>query len=145
MDVDQIRKDFPILNEKVNGKELVYLDSAATSQKPLCVLETLKNYYSKHNSNVHRGVHYLAEQATEAFEQSRQKVAQFIGSTEKSEVIFTRGATESINMVAYGWGEDNVSEGDEIVVFYSGTSFKPCSLAGAMQKERRHLEVYTSE
>lgn len=116
LDVQKLRAEFPILNQAVNGKPLVYLDNAATSQKPKAVLDALQTYYGTMNANVHRGVHSLAEKATSAFEETRGLVADFIGATDLSEVIFTRGTTESVNMVAYGWGDLNVNEGDEVVV-----------------------------
>jgi len=115
LDVATIRKDFPILDQTVNGKPLVYLDSAATSQKPRAVLEALDRFYREQNSNVHRGVHLLAERATAAYEGARVKVARFINAPAES-VIWTRGTTESVNLVAYSWGRLNVAEGDEILV-----------------------------
>ena len=115
MNIKNIRADFPILERKINGKPLVYLDSAATSQKPKQVLEAICNYYENHNANVHRGVHTLSVEATEAYEDARKKVADFIGANSQ-EVIFTRNATEAINLVAYAWGRLNISKGDEIVL-----------------------------
>lgn len=111
-----IRADFPILNRKINGKKLVYLDNAATTQKPLTVIDATKQYYTKHNANVHRGLHTLSEEATEVYEAARRKVAQFIGGIRHDEVIFTRGATEAINLVAYSWGRANIRRGDRIVL-----------------------------
>ncbi len=125
---EDIKKDFPILRTKVNGKPLVYLDNAATSQKPECVIKATERYYSSENANVHRGVYTLAEIATGLYESTRLSVARFIGAVDGeqqplysedgdiAEIIFTRGTTESINMVAYGWGDANVKEGDEILV-----------------------------
>ncbi len=115
-DVKEIRKDFPILSREVNGKPLVYLDNAATSQKPRKVLDKLAEYYELHNANPHRGVHRLAEEATMMYEESRGKVAEFIGAKDPRSVIFTRGTTESINLVAYAWGRRNLREGDEVVL-----------------------------
>lgn len=115
-DVEKIRCDFPILNRKVNGKPLVYLDNAATSQKPWQVLDALDGYYKLHNANIHRGVHRLAEEATAAYEEARGKVAGFLGAPDARSLIFTRGTTESINLVAYAWGRKNLREGDEIVL-----------------------------
>src|SRR3989338_2177380 len=109
----EVRKDFPILQRKINGHPLVYFDNSATSQKPLQVTETMKKYYENHNANIHRSVHKLAEEATEIFELSRQNIASFIGA-EKEETIFTKNATESINLVAYAWGL-NLQKGDEII------------------------------
>ena len=115
----KIRKDFPILNKKINGKDLVYLDNAATSQKPRVVIDAISDYYSSHNSNVHRGVHTLSERATDMYEDARRTVAEFIGATTPDEVIFTKGVTESINMVAFGWASKNLSKGDVILMVES--------------------------
>ncbi|MCK4632049.1 MAG: cysteine desulfurase [candidate division Zixibacteria bacterium] len=116
MDVAKIRADFPILDQEVNGNRLVYLDNAATSQKPLSVINALNDYYLKYNANIHRGIHALAEEATEAYEASRRRTAQFLGGVDPDEIIFTRGTTEAINLLARSWGEENISAGDEIVV-----------------------------
>jgi cysteine desulfurase / selenocysteine lyase len=113
---DAIKGDFPILSRHVHGRQLVYLDNAATTQKPNSVIEALANYYRTYNANVHRGLHTLAEEATAAMENSRAKVAQFIGGVKSSEVIFTRNCTESINLVAYSWGRHNIRPGDRIVL-----------------------------
>jgi cysteine desulfurase / selenocysteine lyase len=118
MNVNEIRKYFPILDQEVNGKKLVYLDSSATSQKPIQVIEALDNYYRSYNSNVHRGVHTLGTKATDAYEGAREKVRKFINAKSMEEVIFTRGATTSLNMVAHGYARTNLSEGDEIVITY---------------------------
>ncbi|GGE80730.1 cysteine desulfurase [Priestia taiwanensis] len=118
MNVNEIRKYFPILDQEVNGKKLVYLDSSATSQKPIQVIEALDNYYRSYNSNVHRGVHTLGTKATDAYEGAREKVRKFINADKVEEVIFTRGATTSLNMVAQGYARHNLSEGDEIVITY---------------------------
>ncbi len=115
-DSKTIRKDFPILDRKVNGRKLVYLDSAATSQKPTSVIKSLTNYYENYNANIHRGIHTLSEEATEAFEETREKIRLFIDAAENREVIFTKNATEAINLVAQTWGRQNVLAGDEIVV-----------------------------
>jgi cysteine desulfurase/selenocysteine lyase len=111
-----IRKHFPILDQEINGHSLVYLDSAATSQKPQQVIDAMSNYYEKDNSNVHRGVHTLGNQATEAYEGARDKVRDFINAKSREEIIFTRGTTTSINIVAQSYGRANVGEGDEIVI-----------------------------
>ncbi|MRG85159.1 cysteine desulfurase [Salinibacillus xinjiangensis] len=116
MDIQAIRKDFPILNQEVNGHPLVYLDSAATSQKPLPVIEKVNEYYSMHNSNVHRGVHTLGNRATEGYEGAREKVRNFINAKSTKEIIFTRGTTTSINKIAYSYARTNLKEGDEIVL-----------------------------
>ncbi len=115
-DTDRIRKDFPILDRQVHGSPLVYLDSAASSQKPVQVLDAMDHYYRHTHANVHRGVHQLSQEATEAFEQARRDVATFIGAGEPEEVIFTRGTTESINLVAYSFGLSRLHPGDEIIV-----------------------------
>jgi cysteine desulfurase / selenocysteine lyase len=115
-DVEEIRRDFPILDRRINGKTLVYLDNAATSQKPQQVLDTLTEYYEKHNANIHRGVHRLAEEATASYEEARQKVARFLGAPGNTSLVFTRGTTEAINLVAHGWGRKFLGEGDEVVL-----------------------------
>lgn len=112
----KIRDEFPLLHQDVNGYPLVYLDNAATSQKPLSVVESITDYYLNYNANIHRGVHYLATKATEAFESTRKKVARFLHTTDVREIIFTSGTTDSINLVAQAWGRMNVHSGDEIVV-----------------------------
>src|SRR6476620_3852803 len=114
LDVQSIRRDFPILDSKVNGRPLVYFDNAATSQKPWRVIKALEHYYTALNSNVHRGVHHLSQKATDAFEASRKKLADFINAAHDHEVIYTRGTTESINLVAHSFGKQFVQEGDVI-------------------------------
>ncbi len=111
----KVRDDFPILHQEIHGKPLVYLDNAATSQKPVAVLDALRHYYEKDNANVHRGAHSLSVRATEAYEGARDKIAQFINAASRQEVIFTRNATEAINMVAYSWGLNHLKPGDEII------------------------------
>lgn len=111
-----IRRDFPILSRKINGKRLVYLDNAATTQKPRSVITVLDDYYKNYNANVHRGIHTLAEEATGAMEATRKRVGEFIGGARPEEIIFTRGTTESINLVAYSWGKHNIKRGDRIVI-----------------------------
>ena len=115
-DVESIRADFPILSRKVNGKPLLYADNAATTQKPMVVIERLRHYYEFENANIHRGVHTLSAEATAAHEQARQSVQRFVNARESREVIFTRGATESINLVAQTWGRRHVHDGDEILI-----------------------------
>jgi cysteine desulfurase/selenocysteine lyase len=112
----QVRADFPILQQEVNGKPLVYLDNAATSQKPLYVLNTLRDYYEQYNSNVHRGVHTLSALATDAYEAARDKVANFVNAASRQEIVYTRNASEAINLVAYSWGMSNLQKGDEIIL-----------------------------
>ncbi len=116
LDVARIREDFPILKQMVNGKPLVYLDNAATSQKPQAVIDALVRYYTTENSNVHRGVHTLSQQATEEYEAARSRVRQFINAGSDEEIIFVRGTTEGINLVAQTFGRQNIGEGDEIII-----------------------------
>ncbi|MBU8880814.1 cysteine desulfurase [Bacillus sp. FJAT-29790] len=118
MNVQDIRQLFPILNQEVNGKPLVYLDSAATSQKPIQVIEAIDKYYREYNSNVHRGVHTLGTRATDGYEGAREKVRKFINAKSTEEIIFTRGTTTAINTVAASYGRANLQEGDEIVISY---------------------------
>jgi cysteine desulfurase/selenocysteine lyase len=115
-DVQKIRQDFPILHQKVHGKPLVYLDNAATTQKPLAVIEALENYYQHDNSNIHRGVHALSERATEAYEKTRVAAKKFINAADSKEIIFLRGTTEGINLVAQTYGRKNVHAGDEVLI-----------------------------
>ncbi len=117
LDVARIREDFPILEREVRpGVRLVYLDSTATSQKPLSVIQAMDDYYLHYNANIHRGVHTLAEEATAAYESARQRIATFIGAAHPREMIFTRNTTESINLVAYSWGRANLKAGDVIIL-----------------------------
>ena len=115
-DIDRIRQDFPILQQKVHGRPLVYLDNAATSQKPQVVIDALTRYYTEQNSNIHRGVHYLSQLATREYEGARVKIQKFINAAEEHEIIFTRGTTDSINLVALSFGRKFVKEGDEVVI-----------------------------
>ena len=115
-EVSRVREDFPILKQQVHGKPLVYLDNAATSQKPQVVLDTLEHYYSTENANVHRGVHSLSQQATQDYEAARGKIRQLLNASDDREIIFVRGATEGINLVAQSYGRQNVGEGDEIII-----------------------------
>ncbi len=112
----KVRDDFPILSQEVNGHKLVYLDNAATSQKPVQVLTTLQEYYTEYNSNVHRGVHTLSAKATNAYEAAREKVAKFVNAASHQEIVYTRNASEAINLVAYTWGLSNLQRGDEIIL-----------------------------
>ena len=115
-DVEKVRGDFPVLKQKVHGKPLVYLDNAATSQKPLAVIEAIRKFYEVDCANIHRGVHELSQRSTAAYEQTRVKVKQFLNARTKNELIFVRGTTEGINLVASSWGRKCVKSGDEIVV-----------------------------
>src|SRR5438477_9627318 len=116
LDVYSIRHHFPILNREVKGKQLVYFDNAATSQKPQSVIDALVNYYTHYNANVHRGIHTLAEEATLAMEKSRDAAQGFINAASREQVVFTKGTTEGINLVAGTWGRQNIKAGDEIIV-----------------------------
>src|SRR3989454_4770264 len=116
VDWHTIREDFPILHEQAHGHPLIYFDSAATSQKPRPVIEALRNFYEHANANVHRGLHTLSSRATEAYERARQRVAEYIGSASADEIVFTRGTTESINLVAQAWGGKFIREGDVILL-----------------------------
>lgn len=116
LDIQAIRREFPILEQQVYGRPLVYLDSGATAQKPEAVIRLIDQLHRTANANIHRGVHYLSEQATERYEEARQTVARFIGASRSEEIIFTAGATASINLVAYAWGNSNVKAGDRIIV-----------------------------
>jgi cysteine desulfurase/selenocysteine lyase len=115
-DVDAIRKQFPVLQRELKGKPLVYLDNAATSQKPQSVIDALVDYYSRYNANIHRGIHTLAEEATAAYEATRETIRAFVGAGSTDEIIFTRGTTEGINLIAYSWGRANIKAGDEIII-----------------------------
>jgi cysteine desulfurase/selenocysteine lyase len=115
-DVHAVRRDFPILAERVNGHPLIWFDNAATTQKPQAVIDRLAHFYQHENSNIHRGAHELAARATDAYEAARSKVARFLGASSSDEIIFVRGATEGINLVAKSWGHANVGAGDEIVI-----------------------------
>ena len=111
-----LRGDFPILRTTVHGKPLVYLDSASTSQKPQVVIDAVDAFYREYNANVHRGIYEIGERSTAAYEKARAHVARFIGASDAHEVVFTRNATEAINLVAYSWGRHNVGEGDEVLI-----------------------------
>lgn len=116
LDMMAIRLQFPILSRMVNGRPLIYLDNAATAQKPQTVIDAVSQYYSEYNANIHRGIHTLAEEATAAYEASRAALQEFIGAASPDEIIFTRGTTEGINLVAYTWGRANIIAGDEIII-----------------------------
>jgi cysteine desulfurase/selenocysteine lyase len=114
--IEKIRQDFPVLQQKVHGKPLVYLDNAATTQKPQAVIDTIARYYLSENSNVHRGVHFLSDVATQAYETARTRVRQFLNAAHDREIIFTRGTTEGINLVAHSYGRSRLKAGDEVVI-----------------------------
>ena len=115
-EVERVRNDFPILKTQVHGNTLAYLDNAATAQKPKIVLDALERYYSEENANVHRGVHTLSERATRSYEGARQRVCQYLNAADPREIVFTRGTTESINLIAQSWGVANLSSGDEVIL-----------------------------
>src|SRR5262245_49094541 len=115
-DVNRIREDFPIMDQQIHGRRLVYLDNAATSQTPQVVMDRISRYYAEENSNVHRGVHYLSQLATREYEDARVKIQRFINAAESREIIYTRGATEGINLVANCYGRKFVHAGDEIII-----------------------------
>ena len=116
INIDQIRNDFPILSRKINGHQLVYLDNAATTHKPRSVINSLVDFYENHNSNVHRGVHTLSMEATDKFEEAREKISKFINSQTSQSIIWTRNASESLNIISYSWGNKNIGEDDEILL-----------------------------
>src|SRR6266513_3161703 len=116
IDWESLRADFPILHQKVHGHPLIYFDNAATSQKPRAVIEALRNYYERDNANVHRGIHELSNRATEAYERARVRAAKFINARSADEIVFTRGTTEGINLVAQSWGAKNLKPGDRILL-----------------------------
>ncbi len=116
IEIDKIRNDFPALNQKIYGKDFVYFDNGATTQKPQQVIDVVNKFYKESNSNIHRGVHFLSEKATDAYELSRQKVQNFINAKHEHEIIFTKGTTDSINLVAFSFGERYISAGDEIII-----------------------------
>jgi len=116
MAILDLRQQFPILNRMVKGKPLVYFDNAATSQKPQVVIDALTHYYTHYNANIHRGIHTLAEEATMAYEATRRTAQEFIGAASEEEIIFSRGTTEGINLIAYTWGRQNIGAGDEIII-----------------------------
>ena len=114
--VNTVREDFPILKRIINGYPLVYLDNAATSQKPRSVIAAIVDYYENHNANVHRGVHTLSEEATKLYEESRSRVAEFINAKQPEEIVFTKNSTEAINLVAFSYGSVNLKKGEEILI-----------------------------
>ena len=114
--IEKIRQDFPVLQQRVHGKPLAYLDNAATAQKPQAVIDAITHYYLTENSNVHRGVHFLSDMATQAYETARSRVRQFLNAAHDREIIFTRGTTEGINLVASSYGRRHLRAGDEILI-----------------------------
>jgi cysteine desulfurase/selenocysteine lyase len=143
-DIERVRADFPILSREVHGRPLVYLDNAATTQKPRAVIDALVHYYEHYNANIHRGIHALAEEATARYEETRQKVADFIGAPGPECIVFTRNTTESINLVANAWGRKNLGPGDEIVlsVMEHHSNLVPWQLlAKATGARLRHIDI----
>jgi cysteine desulfurase/selenocysteine lyase len=140
-DVQKIREDFPILKQQVHGKSLVYLDNAATTQKPQAVIDTLVRYYNSENANIHRGVHALSERATEAYEQARASIRNFLNAADASEIIFVRGTTEAINLVAQTYGRTHVRAGDEVIIsaMEHHSNIVPWQIL--CQQQRAHLRV----
>ncbi len=147
LDVERIRADFPVLQRLVNGVPLIYLDNAATSQKPIQVIRAIEDYYETYNANVHRGLHALSEEATAAYEGARKRIARFINAPSYREVIFTRNATEAINLVAYSWGSENVRAGDEIIVtdMEHHSNIVPWQLLAQRAKAKLHFVPVTPE
>ena len=141
MSVSEIRKDFPILKTLVHGKPLIYLDSAATSQKPRCVLDAMDEYYATMNANIHRGVHALSEQATARYEDVRQQAAQFFGVFDAHEIVFTKGTTEGINIIARGWGDEHIGPDDDIVVSSLEHHANLVPWQELAQRKKAHLKV----
>jgi cysteine desulfurase/selenocysteine lyase len=144
IDTQRIREDFPILSREVHGRPLVYFDNAATTQKPKAVIDALVHYYEHYNANIHRGIHTLAEEATARYEETRQKVADFIGAPGPECIVFTRNTTESINLLAYAWGRENLGEGDEVVlsVMEHHSNLVPWQmLVGATGAKLRHIDI----
>jgi cysteine desulfurase / selenocysteine lyase len=141
LDVQKIREDFPILKQQVHGKSLVYLDNAATTQKPQAVIDTLVRYYNSENANIHRGVHALSERATEAYEQARASIRNFLNAADASEIIFVRGTTEAINLVAQTYGRTHVRAGDEVIIsaMEHHSNIVPWQIL--CQQQRAHLRV----
>ncbi len=138
-DVQSIRKDFPILDSQIYGKPLVYLDNGATTQKPRCVIDKISDGYLHHNANVHRGVHFLSQDATDLHEASRQRVQKFINARESAEIIFTRGTTESINLVASSFGDAFLQEGDEVIV--SDMEHHSNIVSWQLLQQRKHIVI----
>ena len=114
--VNEIRKEFPILKRKINNNKLCYLDNSASAQKPRVVIDELKTFYQNEYSNVHRGLHLLSNMATDKFENVRNKISKFLGAKSSDEIVFTSGSTEGLNLIAFGWAEKNLNEGDEVII-----------------------------
>ncbi len=146
LNVEKIRDDFPILKRKVNGKPLVYLDNAATSQKPKQVIEAIKHFYENYNANIHRGIHQLSEEATDAFEKAREKVAKFINA-KPEQIIFTKNTTESINTVAYSYGLNKIKAGDEILttIMEHHSNFLPWQMVTKHTKSKLKIADITED
>lgn len=143
MNIKDVREQFPILHQQVNGHDLVYLDSAATSQKPRVVIDAMNEYYRSYNSNVHRGVHTLGTKATDAYEGAREKVRAFIGASSVQEIIFTRGTTTALNTVAISYARANLKEGDEIVITHMEHHANIIPWQRGAKSNWRHIEIYS--
>lgn len=147
LDINTIKKDFPILERRVNGKRLVYLDNAATSQKPKSVIDSISNFYLNNNSNIHRGLYLLSEEASNMYDSARENIANFLGTAKTEEIIFTSGTTESSNLIAFGWGEKNLNEGDEIISFLSEhhSNFVPWQQLAKKNKLKFYIQNLTED
>ena len=143
--IADIRAQFPALDQQVNGKPLVYLDNGATTQKPQCVIDALVHYYQQDNSNVHRGAHTLSDRATGYFENARKTVQTFLNARKAEEIVWTRGTTEAINLVAATWGADNISAGDVILVTAMEHHANIVPWQMLCEKNRCHAESYPGE
>ena len=138
--MQRVRRDFPILNQKIHGKPLVYLDNAATTQKPQAVIDAMVRSYAEDNANIHRGVHLLSERATQAYELAREKVQHFLNAAHSREIIFVRGTTEAINLVAATYGRAHVGQGRRSAHHGDGASLEHRALAAAVRGKRRGVE-----
>ena len=140
--VEDVRADFPLLDRTVNGTTIAYLDNAATSQKPRAVLDAIRVYYEHGNANVHRALHTLGEEATAAYEEARGKVQRLINARSSREIIFTRGTTEAINLVAFSWSDHALSPGDVVLVTRDGASQQPGPVAAGLRAQGLHAAVH---
>ncbi|MCF6184840.1 MAG: SufS family cysteine desulfurase [Bacteroidales bacterium] len=144
-DVEKIRKEFPILRQKVNGKDLIYLDNGATVQKPKQVIEIIRKVYSEYNSNIHRGVHYLSNKSTELYEGARETIRKFINAQAKEEIIFTKGTTDAINLVAFSFGEKFINEDDEILIAETEHHSNIVPWQMMCERKKAHIKVIPAD
>ncbi len=144
-DVEKIRKEFPILRQKVNGKDLIYLDNGATVQKPKQVIEIIRKVYSEYNSNIHRGVHYLSNKSTELYEGARETIREFINAQAKEEIIFTKGTTDAINLVAFSFGEKFINEDDEILIAETEHHSNIVPWQMMCERKKAHIKVISAD